>query len=162
MKRLLYVLLAMMLMAFSQQVNECYGNARLQGNTHKKAVLKQKATLSEFRKLDRDKQIAIWGEFTPAQRYGLWQSRFKEAKKLNWTADEKLHIEKAESYLKSHKSFFSGRQLTDQQDKELNDFFSNWSDEAKKKFGWTPYLSGKMIMSFEKVTEKDLQECRKK
>lgn len=156
MKRLLFIALALAfsVISYGQQKNSCCHNTGLKCSANSISNI-QGMTLSELRNLDRDKQIVAWGQFNPTQRYNFWKEKFQEVKQMNWTPAEIKHINKAEAFLNTHKSFFKEKKLSKKQNEELEAFFKTWANQAQKQLGWTPKLCNEIMMTLDKVTSKD-------
>lgn len=105
--------------------------------------------------LDADPEfsIALYRAFTPKQKIEFWRNKFQEVKKLHWSEEEKAHIIRAEKYLESHVDFFDDGSLNEKQQDEVELFFYEWIETAKKDLGWEKETAYSIVASGNRVLD---------
>lgn len=118
--------------------------------------------LSDIRNMSREEwisledslKISVYRAFTQQQRLSFWKDKFNNIKSLDWSKEELLHIEKAESFLEDHYEFLSNEMLSDNQLDELELFGYKWVHDGERLFGWPLSLGIQMIGSGEDIHNK--------
>lgn len=103
-------------------------------------------TRTDWVELDGDLQRAVYRAFSQEQRIKFWKEKLEKVKMLNWTDEERRHIESAESFIDDHKSYFSGKKLTDEELDNVDLFFYKWQKYGIAHLGWTDRI-GKSIFA---------------
>ena len=83
----------------------------------------QQMDRSDWLSVSGEMSIATYRAFTYQQRIRFWQDKFTEVKQLPWEDNELRHIELAENFIALHPYFFNSKQLTEEQNDELDLFF---------------------------------------
>lgn len=97
----------------------------------------QQMNRHDLLKLSKSKMRAAYNAFTPEQKIKFWESSIDDALKLNWSEEEKAHIQKVRQFIYSHSYFFEKQELSTDESDELEIFFYMWIEFAKENFGWT-------------------------
>lgn len=105
---------------------------------------------------DISRQRAIYNAFTPEQRVNLWKGKIQETLELNWSADEKAHLETLLTFINENPNFFGNNEEVTEQDQDNYDlFFYNWEDYAKMTLGWDDKLIYGIAYTPEKIADKE-------
>lgn len=105
---------------------------------------------------DISRQRAIYNAFTPEQKINLWKGKIQETLELDWSADERAHLEAVLTFINENPNFFGNKEdLTEQEQDNYDLFFYNWREYAKTTFGWSDKLLYGIIYTPEKIADKE-------
>lgn len=104
-------------------------------------------TRSDWKELPNDVAIAVYRAFSPEQKIRFWQEKFEEVKQLEWSNEERMHIQMAEKFLYSHTQLFYKKRLSEDEEDELDIFYYTWSRKAMHDFNWDERLAADIIVS---------------
>lgn len=76
------------------------------------------------------KKKAAYGALKKEQRINFWNRKFDNVLTLNWSQEEQKHILKARNFVMEHQDYFSGKDLTDEQQNIVDLFCYEWSEIA--------------------------------
>lgn len=103
---------------------------------------KVKTNIESIHKMSRSawKQIpdieykhAVYVAFTPKQKQTFWIERFQEILELDWTYDERKHIQDLFNFIKENREIFEDNEgLSD----EVLIYIYKWSEFAMEKLDW--------------------------
>lgn len=103
---------------------------------------------SEWNNLEEDFKIPAYRAFTHQQRVNFWKNRFCEILKLEWSNEEKTHIELLLDFIDNNQYIFEGYSMMSDNEKNVFDlFFYEWKDKAKVDFGWSDSLLFSILAS---------------
>ncbi len=94
---------------------------------------------SEWLKLPTDGiRRAAYTRFTPEQRVQFWKDKLTDiAMNDKLSGEEKRHVMKLYDFVDCHQSLFAGKQMTPEQESEVNAFMTGWMQTAEKQFKWS-------------------------
>lgn len=102
------------------------------------------------------RQRAIYNAFTPEQRINLWAGKINETLELDWSADEKAHLETVLTFINENPNCFgNNEEITEQEQDNYDLFFYNWKEYAKTTLGWDDKLIYGIVCTPEKIADKE-------
>lgn len=107
----------------------------------------QEMTRASWLESDAEVSLAMYRAFTPKQRLTFWNEKFQEVKRLPWSNAEIEHISKAQEYINSHADVFDDVLKNEKNMDQLELFLYEWSEVAKRDFGWTDEVVNAMVAS---------------
>lgn len=81
-------------------------------------------------------KAAVLRAFTPEQKEAFWRNKIQETLELNWTQEERSHIQKLIKFIDQYSELFSMRKLTEEQEDFVDMFFYKWQEEGLQQCGW--------------------------
>lgn len=98
-----------------------------------------KMTRGEWLKLPTDGiRRAAYTMFTPEQRVQFWKDKLTDiAADDRLSEEEKRHVMKLHDFVDSHQGLFTGKQITPEQETEVNTFMAGWMQTAERQFRWS-------------------------
>ena len=90
----------------------------------------QTMKMEEWKALPSSKKKAAYGALKKEQRINFWNRKFDNVLTLNWSQEEQKHILKARNFVMEHQDYFSGKDLTDEQQNIVDLFCYEWSEIA--------------------------------
>ncbi len=153
---LLFSIACYAMISCNQEVNSVYSCDKMV-NEWAKSNLEEIQTMSrtDWNLLDEEKKRAAYRVFSFQQRICLWEEKFNEIRNMNWSEEELKHIEKAYSFLMSHLSFLSDKELSDEESDELHRFCYLWIKEGMEKIGWTEEIPLSIIATCNSLQNKE-------
>lgn len=112
-----------------------------------------KSNITEIQQMERadfisigvlDYQRAAYNAFTPNQRQALWIGKMEEVLKLDWSKQERLHIQSMLELIKSYSVAFSNNRDQDAFDKVKVEIYK-WTEYAQEELGWNNSLLYSLI-----------------
>lgn len=96
---------------------------------------------SEWNSLDEGLKTPVYRAFTLQQRVSFWNERLTDILALEWSGEEREHINSIIKFINTHRHFLGGYSLMSDDEKNLFDlFFYQWMDKAKIDFKWSDKL----------------------
>ena len=115
---------------------------------------------SEFSKItDQRQQQRIFRDLPGENKYQLWCAKFDDLMKLDFTQEEKQHINALKEFVTANKQdlFISPSEKTE---KILDGFQGKWIQTATEKFNWSKDLLRCIIASPGALTNEELKALR--
>lgn len=113
----------------------------------------QTMKMEEWKALPSSKKRAAYGALKKEQRINFWNRKFDNVLTLNWSLEEQKHILKARNFVMEHQDYFSGKDLTDEQQNIVDLFCYEWSEIAQNKYGWSKDTIIAIIASLDDMNE---------
>lgn len=103
-----------------------------------KKVEYENITRSKWLELPDSLKRAVYTVMKPEVKYDFWIEKMDETEKLEWTDDERAHVDLLRSFIIKHpKLFEKGFLLDEANSKEFKGFIEEWRLISKEKFGWS-------------------------
>ncbi len=113
-----------------------------------------KMTRADWLKLDYTVSKAVLRAFTPEQKVAFWKDKIAETLQLDWSLEERAHIEKLYAWIDGNIEMFSAPSDKSKQDK-AQEFFLKWAEEGETKFGWPKQLPLAIAVSGNRLSNKE-------
>ena len=153
---LMFFLLLAPYMVYAQTDSVCCGDsvseAWAEANKDRIAMM----TRSEWLKLPTDGiRRAAYTRFTPKQRVQFWKDKLTDiAADDKLSEKEKSHVMKLYDFIDSHQGLFTGKQITPEQETEVNAFMAGWMQTAERQFRWSRQMVYSIAASGEEMVIK--------
>lgn len=103
-----------------------------------------KDNLNEIRVMSRgdwmgiedDFQRPVYRAFTPEQKFNFWMTKFEEVLQLEWTMEEKMHINRLIEFVEAHREMFCDGDVDEVLEDEIDLFQYQWCEYAQTEFDW--------------------------
>lgn len=103
---------------------------------------------SEWNCLEEEIKIPVYRAFTNQQRVDFWNERITDILALEWSKEEKSHINLLLKFICEHQYFLDGYKLMSDDEKNVFDlFFYRWIDKAKIDFKWSDKILYSILAS---------------
>lgn len=152
---LLFLLLTPCLIHAQMDNNCCRDSvAEAWAEANKDKIMKM--TRSEWLKLPTDgMRRAAYIMFTPEQRVRFWKDKLTDIARYDkFSEEEKNHVMKLYDFVDSHQSLFTGKQMTPEQETEVDTFMAGWMQTAENKFKWSRQMVYSIAASGEEMVIK--------
>ena len=100
----------------------------------------------EWESVDEDFKKGCYMAFSPQQRQQLWLGKLNEALLLDWSTEEKAHINVLINFIQTHLFCFDFvRQKTDEEIEEIEVFAYKWMKKAELQLDWNRKVIGGLV-----------------
>lgn len=101
----------------------------------------QVMTRSDWNKIEEKFKIPVYRAFTLEQKVVFWNEKLADLLLLEWSDNEKIHIQSLITFINEHQHFLNGYTLLSDDEKNVFDlFFHQWIYTAQNELKWNNKL----------------------
>lgn len=110
---------------------------------------------STWNNLDEDLKRASYRAFTQQQKVLFWKDKLNEVLAMEWNEAECEHIKKVLEFINEKQFYFDNdREITDEEQEEIDIFAYKWVEDAKDNLGWDMPLISSIVATGNTLLDK--------
>lgn len=116
----------------------------------------------DWLKLPDSLKIPVFRTFSDSSKLNFWREKHIELMSMDWTNEEKEHIDKMYNYLYSNVNIFEHYTNSDAEilATDLMNKFEDWYNDSKNKLGWDLATIYAIVGTGDRVTDEFLRDLR--
>lgn len=116
---------------------------------------------SKWLELPDSLKRAVYTVMKPEVKYNFWIEKMDETEKLEWTSDERAHVNLLREFIVKHPLLFEKGFLLDEKHlEEFNSFIDEWRIVSKEKFSWSNSMQYCIAAYGDVITDKMFKELK--